>query len=171
MNRDQTLIVLAGLPVLLLTLAALHAVEGNQFPQLLPSMAPWRIASLSAAFAALPLLFAVWRIALFRFVSEDDRPGAGLAPPPGAPLRRHIAVLQNTLEQTVLAAIGYFAFAASAPAHQLALLPLFAALFVAGRTAFALGYRFGAPGRAFGFGLTMAPTATLYVLAGLAILR
>ena len=168
MNRDQSLVVLAGVPVFALTVGAFAARP------FLPSEF-WltdrlRLGAGCAALIALPLLFAIWRVALFRFVSDADRPGAGLAPAPGAALRVHQAVLQNTLEQTLLAAIAYLAFAATARVGLLPLLPLFAGLFLLGRVAFALGYRFGAPGRAFGFGLTIAPTVTLYVLMGLSLL-
>ena len=171
MNREQGLIALAGVPVLALTLSALGAVETGAI--IVP--AAWTADRLSLAAGCVAVLggvltLSIWRIALFRFVSDADRPGAGLAGAPGPALRIHLAVLQNTLEQTLAAALAYLAFAALAPARLLPLLPLYAGLFVLGRIAFALGYRFGAPGRAFGFGLTLVPTVTLYALLALWLL-
>lgn len=164
MNRDQAIIVFSGAPVLALTLGALSAVEAGRYT--LASADRFALGAGCAAAIGIVLVLSVWRIALFRFISDGDRPGAGLAPEPGPALRIHRAVAQNTLEQTIIAALAYFAFAAIAPERLLPLLPLYAGLFILGRIAFALGYRFGAAGRAFGFGLTMMPSVTLYVLMG-----
>ena len=70
------------------------------------------------------------------------------------------ALLQNTLEQAVLAVAVYSAWAAAMPFVWLRAIPVAAVLFIAGRVLFARGYRKGAAGRAMGFGLTMYPTVT-----------
>lgn len=71
--------------------------------------------------------------------------------------------LQNTLEQLVIAVAAHGAFAATAPAEYLVLVPAFSLIFVAGRILFAYGYPFGAPGRALGFALTLMPNLLMLV--------
>jgi hypothetical protein len=165
MNRDQTLILLWGAPVLALILGAIWAVDAELY--VLP--AGWganrlRLGAGCAAAIGFWLIVAVLRVSLHRFFSDADRPGMGLTDAPGPALKIKLANLQNTLEQVVLAALAHLAYAASAPADRLAILPLFVALFSLGRVAFMLGYRFGAPGRAFGFGLSFGPTLALYAM-------
>jgi hypothetical protein len=67
-------------------------------------------------------------------------------------------VLQNTLEQTVLAVAAYTVWAVVMPHSWLWSIAIAALFFVAGRIFFAYGYTRGAPGRAMGFGLTAYPT-------------
>lgn len=109
------------------------------------------------------LAAAIGWVAAVRFASDADRAGAALSaasPALGVPS----AVLQNTLEQAVLAGIAYAAAAALWPPERLGAAAVAAALFGIGRLLFALGYARGAAGRAFGFGLTFYPT--LVLLAG-----
>jgi len=81
-------------------------------------------------------------------------------------------VLQNTLEQAVLAVVAYMIWAVVAPLAWLRTIPMAAILFVAGRILFTRGYERGAPGRAMGFGLTAYPTfGMLIVLAATLVLR
>ena len=103
------------------------------------------------------LLLAVGAVGNHRFFSRDDIDAAmGGAPSPR--LRVMQAVLQNTLEQSVLA-IGTYGLLSFFLPTRMAWLPmLMAGAFVAGRAAFAIGYRRGAAGRAFGFALTLYPT-------------
>lgn len=104
------------------------------------------------------LLVAVGAVANTRFFSRDDIDAAA-GGPPSETVRGLQAVLQNTVEQAVLAVGTYGALSFFLP-REMALLPMvLAAAFVVGRLAFAVGYRRGAAGRAFGFGLTMYPTA------------
>lgn len=122
-----------------------------------------RLSAGCAAAVASTLIFALLRVSLRRFFHAADAPGAGLSAPSDG-IRVPLAILQNTLEQVVLASIAYLAFAASAPAHLLPLLPLFAGLFLLGRLAFWIGYRHGATGRTFGYVLTFFPTLLLYLM-------
>ena len=69
------------------------------------------------------------------------------------------AVLQNTLEQVVLAVVVHLALASLLRGREMVLIPLLVALFCSGRLAFWIGYRRGAGSRALGFGLTFYPTA------------
>jgi hypothetical protein len=65
---------------------------------------------------------------------------------------------QNTLEQTVMAAIAWTGLALALPARDLGLVPALAGLFAAGRAAFWIGYLTAPWARAFGLGLTAYPT-------------
>lgn len=109
---------------------------------------------------ALTLLLAIGRLAGHRFRTPQDIDGSGLT---GGSEDARIAqaVIQNTLEQTVLAALVYGAYCATMPRGWLAAIPAAAVLFAVGRLLFALGYRRGAPGRALGFALTFYGTAIL----------
>ena len=70
---------------------------------------------------------------------------------------------QNTLEQTVLAAIAWIGLALALPRGRLVVIPALAALFVLGRLTFWIGYRINPLGRAFGMVLTILPTLVAYV--------
>ena len=109
------------------------------------------------------LLVAILMVSTTRRFSPEDI-GGQAAGPPSARLAIKAAFLQNTLEQTVLAAGFYFALAAVAGGAWLGLLPVAAGLFVLGRALFYLGYRRGAQGRALGMGLTIMPAALGYPL-------
>ena len=111
----------------------------------------------------LTLVVVIARVGNYRFSSPEDIDGSGLtnATPQIQILR---AVLQNTLEQTLLAVGAYLIWAATMPMHWLRVIPVAAALFVAGRVLFARGYSKGAPGRAMGFGLTMYATAAMLAM-------
>ena len=71
------------------------------------------------------------------------------------------ALIQNTLEQAAIAIPTYLAWAAIMPHENHSAIPFCASLFLIGRVIFFAGYRYGAPGRAFGFGLTFMPTMVL----------
>ncbi len=110
------------------------------------------------------LLAAVGNVANRRFFSPDDIQGGGLSAPSdqiGVPL----SILQNTLEQCVLAVGAHLALAVLLQDREMALIPLFVVLFGVGRAAFWIGYKGGAAGRAFGFACTFYPTAGAYLLA------
>lgn len=126
-------------------------------------------AALVFAVPGFVLLVAVMMVSTTRRFSAADI-GGQAAGPPSARLAIKAAILQNTLEQTVLAAGFYFALAAVAGGAWMALLPVAAGLFVIGRVLFYRGYPRGAQGRSLGMGLTMLPAALGYPLvAGLAL--
>lgn len=137
----------------------------------LPEDVADRLAFAALAFAVpgFVLLVAIMMVSTTRRFSPEDIRGQA-AGPPSPRLAIKAAFLQNTLEQTVLAAGFYFALAAVAGGAWLALLPVAAALFVIGRILFYRGYPRGAQGRSLGMGLTMMPAALGYPLvAGLAV--
>jgi hypothetical protein len=106
------------------------------------------------------LFVMIFRMAMHRFYTPEDTPGSGLSvATPEARIRQ--AVLQNTLEQTVLAVIVYCAWATVMPYAWLRTIAVAAILFVAGRIVFTIGYPRGGPGRAPGFALTSYPTGLM----------
>jgi hypothetical protein len=107
----------------------------------------------------------LWLLAgVVRVFSPQDMDGAGLTVA-SAPVKAERAVLQNTLEQVVLAVGAHLALAILLPAEDLGLIPTLVAVFAVGRLAFWLSYRRGATARAFGFGTTFYPTVFAYGLA------
>jgi uncharacterized membrane protein YecN with MAPEG domain len=113
------------------------------------------LASLAAAIVAL---------AQGRFYSSQDIDAAA-GGPPSAFARMTQAVIQNTLEQAVLALGVYGLLVTALPAEQSGIVWVLSAAFVVGRIAFAIGYPFGAAGRAFGFALTFFPSVVGLVWA------
>lgn len=113
------------------------------------------------------LAFCIGRMATHRFLSPEDIDGDPHRSdsPKGVELQR---ILQNTLEQAVLAAFAYTIWAAIAPDNWLGILLFAPALFVLGRFLFIALHSRGAGGRAIGFALTFYPTVIL-ILVELAI--
>jgi hypothetical protein len=99
-----------------------------------------------------------------RFHSPADVRGSAFGPQSPA-IAVRIAVLQNSLEQTVLALGAHLILATVLRDRELVLIPLLVLLFWVGRVAFAAGYSRGAPGRAFGMAVTGAPIVASYLLA------
>lgn len=127
-------------------------------------------AALCWAVVAFTLLVAILMVSTTRRFSPADIGGQAAGPPSGR-LAIRSAFLQNTLEQTVLAAGFFFALAAVAGGAWLGLLPAAVILFVAGRILFYAGYDRGAKGRALGMALTMLPSVLGYpIVAVLAFL-
>ena len=112
---------------------------------------PW------ALLPMLALMISIMRVANHRFASPQDIDGSGLTVGSERVLVLR-AILQNTLEQALLAVSAYLIWASVMPLSWLRAIPVAASLFVTGRICFARGYQRGAPGRATGFGLTAYPT-------------
>jgi hypothetical protein len=120
-------------------------------------------------FVFLWLVAAVANVANRRFFSAADIQGGGLSEPSPA-IAIPGAVLQNTLEQTVLAVGSHLVLAVLLPPRGLVLIPLLVVLFCLGRALFWWRYKDGAAGRAAGFGLTFYPTVAAYGIALIALL-
>jgi hypothetical protein len=119
-------------------------------------------------FVAFWLFAAIANVARLRFFSREDIGGsAGMTA--SRSVRNAGAVLQNTLEQVVLAALVYLALAAVL-ARPTPLIVALTVLFSLGRLLFWIGYSNGAPGRAFGFALTFYPSAFSLLVAVVTIL-
>jgi len=107
-------------------------------------------------------ILSVGRLARYRFFNPQDIDGAGLSKASeGAKVLQ--AVLQNTLEQSVIAAIVYVAAGITLPVSWLPLAPTATILFFIGRILFVAGYSSGATSRSVGFALTFYPSVALFV--------
>ena len=109
-------------------------------------------------------------LARHRFFTPDDIDGGGLSK--GTPTAQLLqSILQNTLEQTVLALGVHAIWASTMPQTWQPAVPAAAAMFVVGRIMFWRGYSKGATARAFGFALTFYPSVVmlLIIVAHLAV--
>ncbi len=125
-----------------------------------PSMSLTQACSVALAAASVPASFlaiSIARMAMHRFFTPEDIDAVGESA--GTPRAKELqALLQNTLEQTVLATIAYLLWASQLPATWLSVIPLAALAFACGRILFFTSYHNGARRRAFGFALTFYPT-------------
>ncbi len=114
----------------------------------------------------LPIFFviiSIGRLAKFRFFSPEDIDGSGLTS--GTSEAKILqSLLQNTLEQSVIAFGVYTVWCLLMPGSWLSVIPLCSILFGIGRACFFKGYSKGAPARAFGFALTFYSTAVLFLV-------
>lgn len=99
-----------------------------------------------------------------RFHSPADIRGSASGPPSPA-IKIRSAVLQNSLEQTVLVVGAHLILATVLRGPELRVIPLLAVLYLVGRVTFAWGYARRPVGRAFGMAVTGASTAAGYALA------
>lgn len=115
------------------------------------------------------VLLVVWlavnigMLARHRFFTPADIDGGGLSEGTSA-AKVLQSILQNTLEQFVLAFSVHVIWAAAMPWTWQAAVPAAAILFFLGRMLFWRGYSHGAPARALGFALTFYPTVVMLVL-------
>ncbi len=112
----------------------------------------------------LPVLFlaaSVARLAKHRFFTPEDIDGGAGMPEDTTQAKLLQTLLQNTLEQTVLAVPLYLAWACLTPSTWLSIVPLAAILFAVGRLLFFVGFGKGAPSRALGFALTFYPSLVM----------
>lgn len=119
----------------------------------------------------LPVL--LWLVGCVAAVSQgrfwspfpDDRKGsASTEPSPAIAVRR--AVLQNSLEQTVIALGSLLLLATVLRGAELILIPVVVLLYLTGRVAFAVGYAKEPIARAFGMVVTGTSLGFAIVLAG-----
>ena len=164
LRRKQRGVAMGAGTALLLTIAGFAA------PALCPAFpaGPPELAGRLSLWASLFALNAIWlviaigRVGNHRFAHAEDI-DAGVGPAGSDRVRMLQAILQNTLEQSLLAVTAYGAWIMLAPAKWAALPALFAAYFFLGRLLFFAFYAKGAAGRAIGFGLTFYPTVGLTV--------
>jgi hypothetical protein len=116
------------------------------------------------------LFICIARLAKHRFNTPQDIQGGALTE--GSERAKLLqSLLQNTLEQAVLALPIYFAASIFFPSGLLPLVVAAAFLFVVGRLLFFRGYAGGAASRAVGFGLTFYPTLALLVVLVVFVIR
>lgn len=99
-----------------------------------------------------------------RFFSPADIRGSAYGPPSPA-IAVPAAVLQNSLEQTVLAVGAHMGLAATLRGDELVIIPGLVLLYLIGRVSFAAAYARGAAARAFGMALTGASTVAAFGIA------
>ena len=128
-------------------------------------LSAWLACDLVAAFW---LAVAVARLAGHRFFSDEDIDGALNA----GTVRAHVlqSLVQNTLEQTVLAVLAYGGWLLARPGAPAATAWIAVGCFSAGRLLFFLGYERGAATRSFGFALTFYPTVGLLIAGAIRLL-
>jgi hypothetical protein len=151
-----------------LTVAAFAWPRLPAVPQVAESrLALWLACSL---LAGLWLLVSVAALARHRFFTPEDIDGGGLSD--GSPRAKLLqSLIQNTLEQAVLAVVAYGAWLWLGPQNRAGLAVVCALCFALGRLLFFAGYSRGAPWRALGFTLTFYPTFGLYLLLLPAMIR
>ena len=122
-----------------------------------------RLAVAMKAFGApaLCLALSIASLARERFFTPADIDGSTVTNAGTKKSRILQSILQNTLEQSVLAVMVYLFWATVMPARFLSVIPAAAILFFIGRIGFFLGYAKGAPARSTGFALTFYPTMLL----------
>ncbi|PCH60503.1 MAG: hypothetical protein COC19_05860 [SAR86 cluster bacterium] len=122
--------------------------------------------SIVISFSVIPascLAIAIARLAKHRFFSAQDIVGAGIAKDT-AQAQLLQSLLQNTLEQAVLAFIVYCAWAVVMPSSFLSAIPMAALAFGLGRIYFFITYTKGAAARAIGFTLSFYPSILLLII-------
>lgn len=116
------------------------------------------------------LIGSIARVAKYRFFSSADIDSSAVKSS-SLKLVCLQSILQNTLEQTVLAMVVYLLWILMTPSVWLSVLPLSACCFFAGRILFIGGYRKGAISRALGFALTFYPLVMMFALILFSALR
>lgn len=160
LTRTQTGVALGMAAGFVLTVAGFLVPTGPAPADTAERIALWAACSASAGFW---LLLCVGRLAGHRFFTPEDIDGGGVRGN-SAEAALIQAVLQNTLEQAVLASLGWAAWLWLGPGGDGARVAVLALYFAAGRLLFFAGYSRGAPWRALGFTLTFYPTVGLYLL-------
>ena len=160
MTKEQKGVATFGPLALLTTLVSLYATA--HFNEAL-TRSGWALsAPIATLIISVWLLISIGTIGNKRFLHEDSI-GGSVVDVPGGRLTVDKAVLQNTLEQLILAAIVYQALAHLYGSAALPYTATLTALFSLGRLCFLLGYKGGAGSRAFGFGLTFYPTVLTFL--------
>jgi hypothetical protein len=118
------------------------------------------VAAQSLLVPAIFLAFSIAKLAKHRFFTPENIDGGGLQRGSERAILLQ-SLLQNTLEQAVLASLAYASWAAIMPTRWLSVLPMAALSFGIGRALFFAGYREGAPSRALGFAMTFYPSALM----------
>jgi hypothetical protein len=163
MLRKQVLVAAGMAAAVIVLLLLFNSGVALRFPTPLGDDEAARLA-FAARWMLVPglcLLVGIGMTANRRFFVEDAIDGSP-APQSNA-LQINLRYNQNTLEQTVLAAIAWSGLALALPHERLGLVPLLAIFFAAGRATFWLGYLIAPWARAFGLALTFYPTVVALI--------
>lgn len=152
----------AGALIALTNIAFAWFYEPFIFPSDLTLEQRMTIATKASCVVAIFLMVVIGRLAKHRFFTPEDIDAAASKQ---SSIRAKIlqAILQNTLEQTVLAVITYFVWAILMPGAALGVIIGAVILFAIGRVLFIVGYDSGAGSRALGFTLTFYPTVFMLI--------
>jgi uncharacterized membrane protein YecN with MAPEG domain len=134
----------------------------------MPFVSRLQFALRADTFVVVWLVAGIANVARLRFFSTRDIAGSS-AGDVSEDVRMANAVLQNTVEQVVLATVTHMIVVA-AFVRSNAVIAALVCLFAAGRLLFWAGYRRGAKGRAFGFALTFYPSALALLASTIAAL-
>lgn len=145
-----TIVLLIAAGRLLLPAPAIDDTVGARLGYTLP----W------TALLGLPLVVAIAWVGNFRFFTPGAIEGVREG---NTALDLHLRILQNTLEQTLLAALAQLGLCLLLPLAWLMLLPLWSQWFLVARAAFGIGYLRDPVKRAYGFAGTFYPTMFGYV--------
>lgn len=155
---------MAGAAILAIVTVAAALMTADAWLQPPPTSTARAVWALRLQVFVLPwLAMGIADVARRRFLSLQHIAGAAGDSTNDLPLGQAKAVLQNSLEQVVLASGAQLIFAATAQGVALAAIPACAALFCLGRALFWSGYSRGARARALGFGLSFYPSVALLV--------
>lgn len=110
-------------------------------------------------FPILSLILSILNMMFFRLHSPSDVDASLNEPTKESRIKQ--AIIQNTLEQSVIAIPIYIISGLYFPLNRLIIIPIASILFFIGRIIFMIGYTYGAPGRAIGFALTIIPSLLL----------
>jgi hypothetical protein len=163
MLRKQILLLLGAAPAAFVVIAVWRAAPEFFGPASLPTDDTASRLAFAARWLLLPgvtLMAGIVAVGRRGFLPEAVD---GTRTPANHGLEIDLRYNQNTLEQTVLAAIAWSGLALALPHPRLVLIPAMAGLFLIGRIAFWIGYRLDPLGRAFGMVLTVLPTLGAYV--------
>lgn len=119
------------------------------------------VAIISGLIPIVFLAISIGRLAKHRFFSPEDIDGVISNDTDRAIELQKL--LQNTLEQTLLALVVYCAWSVIMPAQWLSVVPIAAIFFGLGRILFFSGFKNGAPSRAVGFTLTFYPSVAMLI--------
>ncbi|GEA52260.1 hypothetical protein VIN01S_30640 [Vibrio inusitatus NBRC 102082] len=122
-----------------------------------------RALGLSLMLPSFCVMIFIGALAKHRFFSPEDIDGSGLTSGTKDAILLQ-SILQNTLEQCVLAFGIYTAWCLLMPIEWLSASIACSLLFAVGRIAFKFGYAKGAPSRAFGFAVTFYSSVVLYLI-------
>jgi hypothetical protein len=135
------------------------------------ALAPkFSVAIQSCALIIVFLVASVGRMAGQRFFTPADIDGS-LADHGTQRAKVLQSMLQNTLEQCLIATFVYLGWAAVMPGGWLSVVPLAAVTFSMGRVLFFYGYERGAQARALGFAMTFYSSAAMMICIGVMVLK
>lgn len=151
-----------GLPAMLIAVLAIAYA-----PQFLTDLAP-RDHDVASRLAYVAKWLLLPGLCLFAGIFGASRRGfyadaiEGTRTPENNSLEINLRYNQNTIEQLLLAAIGWLGLCLILPGEQLVLIPAMAIIFAVGRVTFWIGYAIHPMARAFGMTLTVIPTIFAY---------